>query len=163
MALQDKKSIGQGNSPALGSGGVPARLVQLAKRIFDLVAATMCLILFAPILLITSIAIKLDSRGPILIRETLYGYKNRAIQIRKFRVAMVCAEGEQTNPRLTRVGQLLRQTGIDELPQLSNVLRGEMSIIGPRPSTHPSTLLNGDKPGMTSWAQMVGFQNSDPC
>ena len=83
----------------------------------------------APILLLTSIAIKLDSRGPIFIREMRYGYKNQAIHISKFRVAMVCSHGEQINRRLTQVGQLLRQSGIDELPQLFNVLRGEMSFV----------------------------------
>ena len=126
VTLHDKDSIDEGYPAA--AVRLPARLDELARRIFDLLAATMCLILFASILLLTSVAIKLDSRGPILIRETRYGYKNRAIHISKFRVAMVCSEGEQINRRLTRVGQLLRQTGIDELPQLFNVLRGEMSF-----------------------------------
>ena len=126
VTLHDKDSIDEGYPAA--AVRLPARLDELARRIFDLLAATMCLILFASILLLTSVAIKLDSRGPILIRETRYGYKNRAIYISKFRVAMVCSEGEQINRRLTRVGQLLRQTGIDELPQLFNVLRGEMSF-----------------------------------
>ena len=126
VTLRDKDLIDEGYPAA--AVRLPARLDELARRIFDLLAATMCLILFASILLLTSVAIKLDSRGPILIRETRYGYKNRAIYISKFRVAMVCSEGEQINRRLTRVGQLLRQTGIDELPQLFNVLRGEMSF-----------------------------------
>jgi lipopolysaccharide/colanic/teichoic acid biosynthesis glycosyltransferase len=126
VALHDKDSIDEGYPAA--AVRLPVRLDELARRIFDLLAATMCLMLFAPILLLTSIAIKLDSRGPILIRETRYGYKNRAIDISKFRVAMVCSEGEQINQRPTRVGQLLRQTGIDELPQLFNVLRGDMSF-----------------------------------
>jgi lipopolysaccharide/colanic/teichoic acid biosynthesis glycosyltransferase len=93
----------------------------------------MGLILFAPILLIASIAIKLDSRGPIFIRKTLYRYDNRAIKVLKFRVVTTCVEGDRINPRVTQVGQILSETGIDELPQLFNVLRGEMSIVGPRP------------------------------
>lgn len=126
-ALHDKDSIDESYPAA--AVRLPARLDELARRIFDLLAATMCLILFAPILLLTSIAIKLDSRGPIFIREMRYGYKNQAIHISKFRVAMVCSHGEQINRRLTQVGQLLRQSGIDELPQLFNVLRGEMSFV----------------------------------
>ena len=85
----------------------------------------MGLIILSPILLITSIAIKLDSQGPIFIRETLYGYSNRAIQALKFRVMTTCVEG---NPRVTQIGQMVSQAGIDELPQLFNVLLGEMSI-----------------------------------
>ncbi len=163
VALPQKKSVDQGSFVGAVSGVVPMHLDQLAKRLFDLVAGTMCLALFAPTLLIISIAIKFDSRGPIFIRETLYGYKNQAIQIRKFRIAMVCSEGEQINPRLTRVGQFLRRTGIDELPQLFNVLRGEMSVFGPRPCAYPTALLSEHKPGITGWTEILGFQNGDPC
>ena len=79
MALPEKKSIDQGSFVGAVSGVVPALSDQLAKRLFDLVAGTMCLTLFAPMLLVISIAIKFDSRGPIFIRERRYGYKNRAI------------------------------------------------------------------------------------
>ena len=157
VVLQDEESIGEGKTPRARDAVRVPRLGWFAKRAFDVVAATMGLLLFAPILLITSIAIKLDSRGPILIRETLYGYKNRAIEVRKFRVVTVRPEGERIDLPLTWVGQILRRTGIDELPQLFNVLRGEMSIIGPRPCTHPTALLNRDKPGLTDWAQIVSF------
>jgi lipopolysaccharide/colanic/teichoic acid biosynthesis glycosyltransferase len=96
----------------------------------------MGLTLFAPILLIISIAVKLGSRGPIFVRETKYRY-DRAIKVLKFRVVA------RTNPRVTQVGQILNQTGIDELPQLFDVLRGEMSILGrrnvPRWPASPST------------------------
>jgi lipopolysaccharide/colanic/teichoic acid biosynthesis glycosyltransferase len=105
-------------------------LNERVKRLFDIVAATMGLILFSPILLVTSIAIKLVSQGPIFIRETLYGYNNRAIQVLKFRVVTACAEGNRIDPRVIQVAQILSQTGIDELPQLFDVLRGEMSIVG---------------------------------
>jgi lipopolysaccharide/colanic/teichoic acid biosynthesis glycosyltransferase len=97
VTLHDKDSIDEGYPAA--ALRLPARLDGLARRIFDLLATTMCLILLAPILLLTSIAIKLDSRGPIFIREMRYGYKNRAIHISKFRVAMVCSHGEQINRR----------------------------------------------------------------
>jgi len=93
------------------------------KRALDVVVAAMGLILFAPILLIISMAVILGSRGPIFIREAKSAYDNRAIRVLKFRVA---------NARVTQVGQFLNQTGIDELPQLFDVLRGEMSILGRR-------------------------------
>lgn len=125
MAFQDKQSIGQGSSTASHHGEVRGTFrAQPARRIFDLVVATMSLILLAPILLLTTIAIKIESRGPILTREVLHGYRNRAIDVRKFRTTSVYAWRE----RPTRVGQILRQSGIDELPLLLNVVRGEMSI-----------------------------------
>jgi lipopolysaccharide/colanic/teichoic acid biosynthesis glycosyltransferase len=117
-------------SPVTIQDVVPGfELDQGIKRLFDIVAATASLILFSPIFLITSIAIRLDSPGPIFIHEALCGFNNRAIQVLKFRVR---AEGDRFNPTLTWVGQILSQTGIDELPQLFNVLRGEISIVGRR-------------------------------
>ena len=101
----------------------PIGLDHWTKRVVDIVVATVGLILFAPIFLLASVAISLDSQGPILIREALPG--NQAIRALKFRVAF--AAGNRT-----RVGQILSLTGIDELPQLINVLRGEMSIVGRR-------------------------------
>jgi lipopolysaccharide/colanic/teichoic acid biosynthesis glycosyltransferase len=85
-------------------------------------------VLFAPILLLVSLAISLDSGGPIFIRNALPGFNNQAIRVLRFRVAF--AAGNRINPRMTRVGQILSLTGIDELPQLINVVRGEMSIVG---------------------------------
>jgi lipopolysaccharide/colanic/teichoic acid biosynthesis glycosyltransferase len=96
-------------------------------RAFDLAAAAMGLILFAPILLVTSIAIKLDCRGPIFIREPQLGCNNRVIQIFKFRFVTARAESSICQ-RPTRIGRALAETGIDQLPQLFNVLRGEVSI-----------------------------------
>jgi len=103
------------------------------KRAFDIVVATTCLMLLSPLMLVVAAAIKLDSRGPIFLRKTLYGYKNRTIKILNFRSVNDCAETNQINSHETRVGRVLRRTGIDETPQLFNVLRGEMSIVGPRP------------------------------
>jgi lipopolysaccharide/colanic/teichoic acid biosynthesis glycosyltransferase len=101
-------------------------LDETTKRVLDVVTATMGLILFAPILLIISIAVKLGSRGPIFVRDTKYRYDNRAIKVLKFRVVA------RTNRRVAQLGQILNQTGIDELPQLFDVLRGERSIFGRR-------------------------------
>ena len=161
MALwpfQDNDSSGKQNrprvlgdiAPALESGG-------RIKRVFDIVAATGALVLLAPIILVASIAIKVDSRGPILSREIAYGYKNRAFRAIKFRSVAACAEADRNSSHVTRVGRVLRPTGIDEFPQLLNVLRGEMSIVGPRPHTHHQDLfenrlmplLDGVKPGLT--------------
>jgi len=103
---------------------------QRTKRVVDIVVATMGLILFAPILLLASLAISLDSGSPIFIRETLSLCNNKAMRVLKFRVAF--ATGNRITPRMTRVGQILSLTGIDELPQLTDVLRGEMSIVGRR-------------------------------
>jgi len=101
---------------------------QRTKRVVDIVVATMGLILFAPIFLLASLAISLDSAGPIFFREALPG--NQAITALKFRVAF--APDNRINQRMTRVGKIMSLTGIDELPQLINVLRGEMSIVGRR-------------------------------
>jgi len=103
---------------------------QRTKRVVDIVVATMGLILFAPILLLASLAISLDSGSPIFIRETLSLCNNKAMRVLKFRVAF--ATGNRITPRMTRVGQILSLTGIDELPQLTDVLRGKMSIVGRR-------------------------------
>ena len=154
MAFHDNKSSGRGNFVVALGGGARWRLAydQSAKRLFDIAAATMGLILFSPLLLITSIAIKIDTPGPILVRETLYGYKNRPIQVLGFRLVAAYAENDRTSPRLTRVGRILSQTGIDELPRLFNLLRGDMSIVGPPPRPHRNALLNRVKPGLVRLA-----------
>ncbi len=127
-------------------------------RMFDFAAAATGLILFAPIFLVTSIAIKLDSHGPIFIREPKFGYGNRRIQLFKFRFVSAWGGGN-TPARLTRVDRILCETGIDELPLLFNVLRGELSIIGLPPSPCPNPLLNKVKPGMIQWKQIVATRN----
>ena len=163
MALRDDKSIDGANSGAALSNSLPAlRQDHIARRIVDIAAATIGLILFSPLLLIAFIAIGLDSPGPILVRESRYGYKNRPIQIFKFRLVGAGAESDRTNSRLTRVGRFLSQTGIDELPGLVNVLRGETSIVGPPPSAHPKTSLNSVKPGMIRWVETVGTREQPP-
>ena len=104
------------------------RLDQLFKRALEIAAAAVMLLCLAPILLITSVAISLDSGGPVFIRETRRDYRNRPIQVFKFQITAY-AGGDCSSRRLTRIGLILNQTGIDELPQLVNVLTGEISLI----------------------------------
>ena len=158
MALQDDSSIG-GNSRVRVLGNVVSapRPGGYVKRVFDIVVASVGLILLSPLMLVVSATIKLDSRGPIFVRKTLYGYKNR-VRVLNFRSVRACVETNQTNSDETRVGRVLRRTGIEELPRLFDVLRGEMSIVGPRPHTGRRdlfehglvSLLVGVKPGLTS-------------
>jgi len=163
MALLDDNSIDETNSGATLSNILPAlRLDHVAGRVVDIAAATIALVLFSPLLLIAFVAIRFDAPGPVLVRETRYGYKNRPIRVLKFRLAGVCAESDRTDSRLSRVGRVLSQTGIDELPQLVNVLRREVSVIGAPPTAHPKTSLNRIKPGMISWTQIVAARDTDP-
>jgi polysaccharide biosynthesis protein PslA len=129
MSLESNKSVARVAQATIQDEVVPViGLDQRTRRVVDIVVATLGLILFAPIFLLASLAISLDSGGPILIREALPG--NQAIRVLKFRVAF--AAGNRINQRMTRIGQILTLTGIDELPQLIDVLRGEMSIVGRR-------------------------------
>jgi lipopolysaccharide/colanic/teichoic acid biosynthesis glycosyltransferase len=172
VALLNERSIARQSRARVLAGVLPALgLERVAKRLFDIVASTTSLILLSPIIFIVSAAIKFDSRGPIFSRETLYGYGN-TIRAFKFRSVPACRE-TQPNSRFTRVGRIIRRAGIDELPQLLNVLRGEMSLVGPRPySSRPDMsesqpLPSGFKLGMTSWAQVnesrEGFRTTEQC
>lgn len=143
------------------------------KRLFDLVLALIGLLVLAPLLAAVALAVAIDSPGPVFFRQWRGGCNGRRFQILKFRT-MTCMEDgccvRQARPgdaRVTRIGRVLRKSSLDELPQLFNVLRGEMSLVGPRPHAlvHDelySTLITGYsdrqqvKPGITGWAQVNG-------
>jgi lipopolysaccharide/colanic/teichoic acid biosynthesis glycosyltransferase len=109
----------------------------LTKRLFDIVVSLVGLICFFPLLLLAAVLIKLDSAGPVFFRQTRMGMRFRPFQILKFRTMAPESSSKSItvgdDPRITRVGWFLRKTKIDELPQLINVLRGEMTFVGPRP------------------------------
>ena len=143
------------------------------KRSVDLVGAVCGLVLCSPLLLATALAIRLDSPGPILFRQTRHGFNGRPFLIYKFRTMRVLENGAvirqatTNDPRVTRVGRLLRRLSIDELPQLLNVIRGDMSLVGPRPhaSAHDKQFTEAlekyafrhhVKAGLTGWAQIQG-------
>ena len=120
VALQDERSIGRANSRTALRQVLRAFGVERAsKRLFDIAAAVTGLILFSPLLVIASIAIKLEAGGRIFIAETLCGYENRPIRALRFRLTRACAEIDRTYPRPTRVGRILSQSGIDEFPRLT--------------------------------------------
>ena len=149
-------------------GLVPSRS-RYAKRAFDILVAAVGIGLFAPIFILTAIAIKLESPGPIFIRTTLFGYGGRAVRVHRFRFVTHQAGSQGVTPSLTRIGRLVNQTGIEELPQLFNVLCGEMSIVGPRlyvdgVSDFPlANLLSSIKPGILDWAGSARFRSLEQC
>ncbi|MFC0406628.1 undecaprenyl-phosphate glucose phosphotransferase [Roseomonas elaeocarpi] len=149
---------------------------RVVKRLEDLVLGSLLLVLVAPVMLAVAAAVKLDSPGPALFRQRRHGFNNNDITVLKFRTMRHQAEpesdvkqAERNDARVTRVGQVLRRTSLDELPQLFNVLRGEMSLVGPRPhalshNDHYAKLIDGYlgrhrvQPGITGWAQVNGFR-----
>jgi len=130
MGFRDHHSINRdGAATALDHDVGGFRLPQWSRRVTDIVAASIGLVLLSPILLITALAIKLGSRGPILVHETLHGPDKRQIKVLKFRFEEA-SSAKRNNPRPTPLGRVLGDSGIDELPRLFNVLRGELSIVG---------------------------------
>ncbi len=151
----------------------------IPKRLVDLVLASIGLILLLPFFCLIALAIKLDSPGPILFRQARGGLDGRTFSILKFRTLTVMEDGAQIaqisrgDSRATRVGKLLRRTSIDELPQLANVIMGDMSLVGPRPHALAHDDFYGRllpeytarffaRPGITGWAQVNGARGPTP-
>ena len=151
----------------------------IIKRIEDLLLTGIILLFLWPVMLLTALAVKLDSPGPVFFRQPREGFNNRYFDVLKFRSMThdLCQtdgvrQATRGDMRVTRVGRIIRATSIDELPQLLNVLKGDMSLVGPRPHA-PSTRANGRlfhevvqtyaarhkvKPGITGWAQVCGWR-----
>lgn len=146
------------------------------KRAFDIAVAVSMLFILWPLFIAVAALIKLDSRGPVFFRQTRLGFNNEPIRVLKFRSMAICDDARdefhqavRNDPRVTALGRILRRTNIDELPQLLNVLRGDMSIVGPRPHAIAHNRMFADqirkmfrrhnvKPGITGWAQVNGLR-----
>ena len=165
-----------GTASALSLTAPPLTRMQAAtKRAFDLVVASSAVVLLSPVLLAIAIAIKRDSTGPVFFRQRRRGYNLQEFRIWKFRTMTTMDDGDvikqatQGDVRVTRIGEVLRRTNLDELPQLFNVIAGDMSLVGPRPHAVAHDRIFETRiakyrrrlnvrPGITGWAQVNGFR-----
>ena len=148
----------------------------VAKRIVDVVGSAVGLVLVSPIMLLTAIAVKVSSPGPVIFKQERIGLHNKPFQMYKFRTMELQKEAAEKkawtvkdDPRVTKVGKFLRRTSLDEFPQLYNILRGDMSLVGPRPERPlfvekfkeeiPRYMIKHQvRPGLTGWAQINGYR-----
>ncbi|WP_321892711.1 undecaprenyl-phosphate glucose phosphotransferase [Paraburkholderia tropica] len=177
LALFDGEMVNLDGTSAINLVGSPLSSDALAKKdVFDRIFSFCALVGLSPLLLAVALAIKLTSRGPVLFTQRRKGANGKVFNIYKFRsmrvhaqTAGVVKQATRNDPRITRVGAFLRRTSLDELPQFFNVLRGEMSVVGPRPHAIEHDTLYQDivdgyihryriKPGITGWAQVNGFR-----
>ena len=164
--------------PVINIRNVPLTATEnrFIKRTMDIVGASLMLIVFSPIMLASAIAVRLSSKGPVIYKQERVGLHNKTFMMYKFRTMEMQKESEEKkgwtvkdDPRVTKAGKVLRRTSMDELPQLFNILKGDMSIVGPRPERPqfvekfkeeiPRYMVKHQvRPGLTGWAQVNGLR-----
>lgn len=148
----------------------------LIKRVVDIGGSLFAIVLFSPVMLVTAVAVKVTSKGPLIYKQERVGLHNQTFQMYKFRSMEVQDPNKEkkgwtvkNDPRVTTVGKIIRKTSIDELPQLFNILKGDMSLVGPRPERPffvekfreeiPRYMVKHQvRPGLTGWAQINGYR-----